>query len=485
MVEYLAFNGLKKQFPAFAVLIVGILLSALALSWWRTTAVVSWVAPRVEIAGELSGDVSPDLVSEQVHIGEYFKKFEGIPGKQTGVWPGFRPAGNIVTGGPRLLERWPAGGPPVLWSVTLGEGYAGPAVMNGCVYVLDYDSAESADALRCFSLNDGREIWRRWYKVQVKRNHGMSRTVPAVNGRYVVTMGPRCHVMCVDAVSGDFRWGIDLERDWGAKVPMWYTGQCPLIDDNEAVLAPGGKALMIGVELETGRIAWQAPNPHGWQMSHSSIVPMTIAGKKMFVYCALGGLVGVSAEPADRGTLLWETDQWNKAVVAPSPVSLGDGRILMTSGYGAGSAMFRVTEENGRFAVRQLFRLDKSVFACEQHTPVFYNGHLFGILPADAGAGRQQAVCMDPEGKIAWTSGAGERFGLGPFMIAEGKLLIMNDDGFLTMIEANPKGYAPLARARILDGKEAWAPMALVNGLLLARDYNRMICLDLRAQGEP
>ena len=477
--------SVKNQLPALAVLLAGIVLAALALSWWRTTAAAPMVAPRVEIAGELGGSEAASGPAEVVRIGEHFKKFDGLPGRHPGAWPGFRgAAGNIVAGDPRLLDHWPEGGPPVLWSVKLGEGYAGPAVMNGCVYVLDYDGAESADSLRCFSMDDGREIWRRWYKVQVKRNHGMSRTVPAVTERHVVTIGPRCHVMCADAATGDFRWGIDLEKDWGAKVPMWYAGQCPLIDGKEAVIAAGGKALMIGVEIETGRVAWQTPNPRGWQMSHSSVVPMTIAGKKMFVYCALGGMAGVSAEGADRGALLWETDAWNHSVVAPSPVSLGDGRIFMTSGYGVGSAMFKVTEENGVFAARQLYRLDKSVFACEQHTPVFYSGHLYTVLPADAGAMRRQAVCMDPEGKVAWASGPGERFGLGPFMIADGKLLVMDDDGVLTMIEAGLKGYVRLARARVLDGKEAWAPMALVTGLLLARDYSRMVCLDLRAGKE-
>jgi outer membrane protein assembly factor BamB len=479
--------GMKDQIPALAVLLAGIILSAMVLAWWRTTAAAPSIVARVEVPGELAASPSPSAgAADAVRIGEHFRKFAGVPGKADGAWPGFRGinSDNIITGSQKLIGQWPEKGPPVLWSVKLGEGYAGPAILNGCVYVLDYDSGENADALRCFSMDDGREIWRRWYKVHVKRNHGMSRTVPAAAGRHVVTIGPRCHVMCVDAATGDFRWGIDLEKDWGAKVPMWYTGQCPLVDDGQAVIAVGGKALLIGVDCETGKVAWQTPNPRGWQMSHSSVVPMTIGGRKMYVYCALGGMVGVSAGEADRGSLLWETDAWNHAVVAPSPVSLGDGRIFMTSGYGVGSAMFKITEEAGRFSAKQLYRLEKNVFACEQHTPLFYKGCLFTVLPADAGPARRQAACMDPDGKTLWTSGSAERFGLGPFMIADDKMFILNDEGFLTMIEASAKGYVRLARARVLDGKEAWAPMALANGRLLVRDYGRMVCLDLRAEQE-
>lgn len=89
---------------------------------------------------------------------------------------------------------------------------------------------------------------------------------------------------------------------------------------------------------------------------------------------------------------------------------------------------------------------------------------------------------MDPAGRIMWNSGSGERFGLGPFMIADGKMLILDDNGLLTMIRATESGYVKIARAKVLEGNEAWAPMALVNGLLLVRDYGEMRCLDLRAK---
>ena len=57
-----------------------------------------------------------------------------------------------------LATTWPESGPPILWSVELGEGYAGPAVLKGRVYLLDYDQKERADTLLCLSLADGKEI---------------------------------------------------------------------------------------------------------------------------------------------------------------------------------------------------------------------------------------------------------------------------------------------------------------------------------------
>jgi outer membrane protein assembly factor BamB len=368
----------------------------------------------------------------------------------------------------------------LLWSVDLGEGHAAPSVLNGRVYILDYDEAQRADALRCFSLADGSELWRRWYTVPVKRNHGMSRTIPAVTDRFVVSIGPRCHVMCADARTGELLWGIDLEREYGTEVPLWYTGQCPLIDGSTAVIAPGGSALLIGVDCATGEVVWETPNHHAWGMSHSSVMPMTLQGVRMYVYCALGGVAGVAADGDRRGEVLWETDAWNPNVAAPSPVVFEDGRIFLTAGYGYGSAMLQVLNEEGFFEVETLYRYSpKEGLACEQQTPLLYRGYLYGVLPKDAGDLRNQFVCYDPEGSMVWTSGKTNRFGLGPFLVADEKFYVLNDEGVLTMLEASTREYIELGRAQVLNGQDSWGPIALAGERMLLRDSRRMVCIDM------
>ena len=171
-----------------------------------------------------------------------------------------------------LAEKWDTSGPAIIWKTTLGEGYAGAVVHNGRVYVLDYNERKKADALRCFSLSSGKELWRRWYYVELKRNHGYSRTIPAVTDKYVVTIGPRSHVMCTDPVNGNLLWSIDLEKKYGIPgretgriTPDFFSGQCPLIDNDVAIIAPGVKALMIGVDCATGNVLWETPNPDSLQ----------------------------------------------------------------------------------------------------------------------------------------------------------------------------------------------------------------------------
>ncbi len=400
-------------------------------------------------------------------------------------WPRFRGGdySNIATQNVPLANSWPESGPAQLWSIELGEGHAAPAVYNGRVYLLDYDEEKRADMLRCISLAEGKDIWRRGYKIHVKRNHGMSRTVPAVNDKYVVTIGPRCHVMCVDALSGDFYWGLDLEKDFGTEVPLWYTGQCPVIDDNIAVIAPAGsEILMMGIDCGSGKTVWQTPNVDKWQMSHSSVMLATIAEKRMYVYCALGGMVGVSAEDNDRGKILWKTSEWKHKVTAPSPVVMNNGLIMINGGYGAGSMLFKVDETDGEFSIKTLQTV-KTIegVASEQQTPIYYKNHLFTILPKDAGALRKEFACCkeDDLTRIVWSSGKVNRFGLGPYLLADRKFYILNDNGVLTMIKASTESYQQLGQAKVLDGHDAWGPIALVGTKMLLRDSKSMICIEV------
>jgi outer membrane protein assembly factor BamB len=467
------------------ILTAFITVALLSLLWW------SIHDPTRNFVESIPGmDNKPDSIvqtTENIAIGEFFEKFSSIPPTMTGSWPHFRGANfdNINTEKVRLADKWDENTPEIIWSKELGEGHAAPSVMNGRVYVLDYDETQKADLLRCFALADGQELWRRGYKVQIKRNHGMSRTIPAVTEKYVVTVGPRGHVMCVTADSGAFLWGLDLEKEFGTQTPFWYTGQCPLIDDSLAILAPGGRALMIGVHLQTGKIVWETPNPRKWQMSHSSIMPIELFGKRAYVYPAIGGAFAVSATGDDRGQVLWETNRWNHSVIAPSALHVGDDKIFLTAGYGAGSMVLQVKFDNSQFSVSVIQELKPGEgMASEQQTPILYQGHIFMILPKDAGALRNQFVCCSPDdfSKILWSSGKEIRFGLGPYMIGDGKFFILDDGGTLTLAKASIRGYDELARKKILDGYDAWGPLALVEGRLLLRDSKRLVCLDVRAK---
>ena len=477
------------------------ILVPLLLALAAGAGVWAWFAAAPEPDAELRLPSPPLRVHYPAGLPGELERAQAEPADLPGSWPGFRgPNRDGVSPDPApLAETWPAGGPEVLWSVRVGEGYGGAAVLNGCVYLLDYDEVARRDVLRCLSLASGREIWRYAYALEIPSDHGFSRTVPAVTDGYCVSLSPACHVLCVRTDTGEYLWHKDLVEQYDGEVPGWYTGQCPLIDvisgKPAAVVAPGGKSMIAAFDCETGEPIWESPavtrpdaegKPIAWQATHSSVMPVTFRGAKrtweMYVYAATDGVVAVAK---DDGRILWTFDEWQVVPAnVPSPVLLGDGRLLLSGGYGAGSILLELREVGDGLRVEEVRRMTSREFGSYQQTPVFYpsggDGHVYGVMPKDAGNLREQLVCLSPEGSLRWASGRDDRFGWGPFAVADGKVFVMDDSGLLTLARATPEGYRRLARAQVLPaGKESWAPLAIAGRRLICRDFTRMICLDV------
>jgi outer membrane protein assembly factor BamB len=267
---------------------------------------------------------------------------------------------------------------------------------------------------------------------------------------------------------------LDLVGRYGAKVPEWHTGQCPLVEDGRVILAPAGEAFMVALDYRSGEVVWESPPIANWQMTHSSIVPVDFAGRRMYVYCGSRGVAGVAAED---GSLLWQTTDWvGKMATSPTPVPVGDGRIFFCGGYNAGSLMLQLDDQEGRLAANTLFRLKPKRFESEQHTPILYGGQLYGVRTNPGG---KQLACLDLDGNERWNSGT-DKFERGPYLIADGLIFVMDSQGLLSLAEATPDAYKPLGRFQVFEeAHDAWGPMALADGRLLLRDLTRMSCLDV------
>jgi outer membrane protein assembly factor BamB len=443
---------------------------------------------------------------ETVETKGTLETFDGKPAKDSfGFWLWFRGQdfSNVAPGGLELIKKFGPNGPPKVWEISLGDGYAGPAVWQGRVFIMDYEKKTKSNSLRCFSLADGKEIWRRSYPIEIRDNHGMSRTVPAVDFAtvpdpkpddknntksigVVSAIGPKCTVITCNAETGEYLWGMDLVARYGTKVPDWYAGQCPIIDFEKVIIAPAGKKLMIAVEAHSGKVIWETENPENWKMSHSSIIPMEVisesgAATRVYIYMAFGGMIaGVDAE---TGKLLFTHKGLRiRTATVPTPVDLGEGRLFLSGGYGAGSMFMKIRYVGDKIVAEAGKQFPPSVFGTEQHTPVYCNEHIYGVLSKKAGEMSCRMTCLNIDGETVWTSGPDDTFGLGAYMIASGMIFAVNDDGVLTLAEARPEGWRRLARAKVLNGHESWAPMALVDGLLLLRDREKMVCLDMRAK---
>jgi outer membrane protein assembly factor BamB len=247
------------------------------------------------------------------------------------------------------------------------------------------------------------------------------------------------------------------------------------------VVGIGGKSLLAAFDLRSGDIVWETPNQNNWKMSHSSVINFMFGGEKVYFYCALGGITGVS----QSGEVLFESNVFNHTVVAPTPVYLGKGKVFLTAGYGSGSMIIQIEIANEKYTVSvlQVIKPNEGI-ASEQQTPIYYKGLLYSIQPKDAGSLRNQFVCYDPEdiSKMLWSSGKSRRYGLGPYIFADNKFFILSDEGELTMMNANSDKFEDLGKINLLNGHDAWGPMAIVKGRLLARDSKTMVCIDLRSR---
>jgi hypothetical protein len=373
-----------------------------------------------------------------------------------------------------LARSWPAGGPKVLWTVKVGIGYGGAAIQGGKVYVLDRPD-QRTDALRCLDLQSGTEDWSFSYPAPGKVQHDGSRSTPAVDDKFVITVGPFGHVHCLDKATHKPVWTKHVLKDYGAgRPPMWGISQSPLLHkDNAVILAPQTSSVgVVALARDTGKELWRSEGIGGIQ--YVSPLLATIDGVEQVVMVGQDGATGVDAA---TGKVLWRYTGWQCKIPIPNVTPIGDGRLFITGGYDAGCAMFKVAKSDSGFAATGLF---KNGDCNSQVNPaLLYKGHLYANSNSNSAA--DGMVCMGLDGKVLWRTGKSPNFQRGHMILADGMIYIIDGQaGSLHLLEPSPSGFKELAKADgLLGGKEIWAPPALSNGKLVIRDQGQMKCLDV------
>jgi outer membrane protein assembly factor BamB len=398
-----------------------------------------------------------------------------LPAAQAADWPQFRgPDRDNICKETGLLRRWPAGGPKVLWSVPVAQGYAGAAIVGGRVYHHDYDEAKSDWCVNCRSLGDGKLIWQFRENRDIRPNHAITRTVPAVDGRYVCSLDPKAVVHGLDAKTGKQIWRKSLVTEYKSAIPSWYNGQCPLQEADRIIIGTGGTAIMVALDKATGKEIWRTPNAGKHMLSHVSVMPAVLGGVRQYLYGTLKGPLGVSASD---GKLLWEVNRKFNVAVAPSPIAVDGERVFMTASFDAGSVMVRVRRAGEAFQTEIVWDMKKNEWNSEVHTPIVHKGHMFAVGKKRRGL----FTCLDFDGKEVWTSDGKAAFGLGSFLLADGMFFVLEGDtGMLRLVEASTTEYKELSSAQVLSGDNVWGPMALSDGKMVLRDMTKMVCLNVR-----
>lgn len=94
------------------------------------------------------------------------------------------------------------------------------------------------------------------------------------------------------------------------------------------------------------------------------------------------------------------------------------------------------------------------------------------------GRRRQSLVCMDfATGQVRWRR---EGLGSGSLTAADGKLVVLSEDGRLLVAPISAERFEPIAETQILRGR-CWTAPVIANGLLYCRSHDgELICADLR-----
>jgi len=410
-------------------------------------------------------------------------------------WPQFQgPDRNGISSETGLAQKWPAGGPKVLWTLRLGPGFASPAIKDGKVYILDRPSGQG-DVLLCLDLNTGKELWKCAYDAPGKVALNGSRSTPTIDDKHVYVVGVLGDFHCISLETHQVVWRKHLVKDFQARLPRWGVSQSPSLYKNLVIVAPQGRAVGVAAfDRDTGEVVWKTKALPGGQ-SYVSPVVTQIGGVATVMSTSAtprrrrrragraprptvkGQVVGMAA---DTGKILWTYDGWGCSIPISYPTTIGDGRLFVTGEYGAGSAMIKLEQAGGQFTVEELYTTQEC--GAQIHQPILHKGHLYMI--SNGNKRRDGLVCLALDGTVKWRTKDIEgapNFERGGIMLADGMLYVIEGQkGTLHLVEPSPEGYKEVSRVKLLEGKQMWAPMALSDGKLLLRDQRQLKCLDLR-----
>jgi outer membrane protein assembly factor BamB len=391
-------------------------------------------------------------------------------------WPQYLgPERNAVSDETGLKRSWPESGPKVLWTVKLGEGFGGAAVKDGRVYV--YDRVDNdKNVLRSFDIESGKELWTWTYPVPGSVSYNGSRSVPTLDGGRIYVCGAFGNLHCLDLDTREVLWHANIWSGFGGgdRLPRWAIAQSPLVyRDLLIAAAQTDRAGIAAFDKITGELRWKTPALPG-KAGYVSPVIVRIAGENHLVMISANG--AVSGFDPENGGHLWSYDDWQCKIPVPNVTETGNDRLFITGGYEAGSAHIRILKDGGDYRVEELFRIDE--FGTHVHPPVLHEGYLYGHCTTNEVA--DGMVCMDLEGNVRWKTRRDPFFNKGGFILVDGLIVSVDGEkGDLYLIDPSPGGFKPLSKARLLDTKMCWAPLALSNGRLLIRDQEQMKCVQL------
>ena len=421
--------------------------------------------------------------------------------KRDGVW---REAG--------ILDKFPEGGPKVLWCVPCGIGYAGPAVTQSKVFVPDRilgdgqknpenpfsrTAVRGRDRLLCFDQATGKEVWKFEYPVEYRVSYPAGpRCTPTVDGDLVFWLGTMGDLYAIDVTSGKPVWEKHFLKDYQADLPVWGFAAHPLVDGDRLICLVGGARApgVVAFNKKTGREEWKALQIGG-DPGYNPPVIFEINGKRVLVIWHSRAVFGLDPE---TGKKLWQHDwEIQSALTAPT-ARLIDGKLLFLTSFYNGSLLLNIGGESptvvwkskskgGQAAVMPGNTLDLHSI---MPTPWIKDDHVYGICSYG------ELRCLELKtGKRVWethqaTIGKSGRWAnafLTPHAESD-RVFLFNEQGELIIARLTPKGYEEIDRAKVLAPTNphaagrtvVWTHPAYADGTMYVRNDKEVVAVSLK-----
>jgi outer membrane protein assembly factor BamB len=412
-----------------------------------------------------------------------------------------------------IVEKYPAGGPPVKWRVPVGAGYTGPAVVAGKVYLTDRPAGEKPPAggeaglpkgtlpgrerVLCLDAGSGKVIWEHAYDCPYRISYPSGpRATPVVAGDKVYTLGAMGDLLCLDAATGKVVWERHFLKDFQLKAaPVWGWSAAPLLDGDRLVCLVGGEgSAVVAFHKDTGQELWRALTAE--EVGYAPPLAFEAGGQRQLLIWHPDAVAGLNPE---TGAVYWslkypvEGEPQRPEVTIAAPRRAGDHLFL--SSFYQGSLMLRLEKDKPGATVLwstkgvNAGRAAGGLFTV-MCTPVIKDGFIYGVC----GMGELRCLKADT-GERVWETYAatGGKKGLfaNAFLIEQGgRFFLYNDQGDLIIAKLSPKGYEEVSRAHLLDttlatrGREVtWCHPAFAGRCAFVRNDKELVCVSLAAEG--
>jgi outer membrane protein assembly factor BamB len=378
-------------------------------------------------------------------------------------WPRWRgPNGNGISlesdWNPRALAK----GPKIQWSVNVGKGYSNVSIKGKYLYTMGSENGE--DIIYCLNTETGEEIWRFSYPSSLPG----PQATPSVDEKFLYSLSKDGQLYCLKALNGKFRWKRNLVKDFQVQMPDHGFAGSPIVEGNLVLI--NANRTGIALNKKTGDAVWVSKPHHGKHVDYYASPVIYTNEEERFA--ALYNHEGVSSIEVKTGKINWKY-RWTSVANAADPVLVGNN-MFVSSDYDSGGVMLEIYESSPKVLWQNKNMMNHF------STTVHVDGYLYGSS-GFSGNHNNSVRCIDAEtGTIMWEI----KMKTASITVADGKLIILNEKGKLTIAEANPSAYGEISNCTIPDqiGHEIWwTPPVLYRGFIYCRnDKGDLVCIDVR-----